>query len=440
MHQISVKDFPDLQLGDKRRNERFVSIINNINRQPGSSIPKHSASWYDTKATYSFFSNENVTTEKLQAAIASFGKEQIGHPNRLLIAHDISEISYNDLQAEGLGYMANANSRGILNFSSIAISEDGTPLSLLYQHNWVRPDDQFGKAEHRKQLGFEEKESYNWYKGITSVNQQLADGFQKIHIADREADIFDLFFCAYQPDTDLLIRAHHNRKLAEGNNLWDAVSEQPANTTSIQIPDKKGTKRTPIEVAVKYYKVEILRPLKNDCTYESVEMTAIEVKQTSDQYAWQQELVHWQLLTTLSVTTVAEALQCVQWYCYRWLIERFHYVLKSGTKIETLQLKHAASLQKAIHVYSIAAMRIMQLVYQSRQTPDISCETVLTKEQWIVLYILVHKKNVPPEQHPPSLADAVMWIAKLGGHLGRKSDGPPGLKTVWLGYQRVCDA
>ena len=169
-------------------------------------------------------------------------------------------------------------------------------------------------------------------------------------------------------------------------------------------------------------------------------MTAIEVKQVSEQQSWQEEPVHWRLLTTLSVGTVTEALQCVRWYCYRWLIERFHYVLKSGTKIEALQLKQAESLQKAIHVYSIAAMRIMQLVYQSRQTPNVSCEIALTKEQWIVAYMLIHKKPVKPEQQPPTLADAVMWIGKLGGHLGRKSDGPPGLKAVWLGYQRICDA
>ena len=81
----------------------------------------------------------------------------------------------------------------------------------------------------------------------------------------------------------------------------------------------------------------------------------------------------------------------------------------------------------------------MQLVYLSRTQPDTSCEVVLTKEQWCVLYMLIHKSpDVPPK--PPSLKEAVAWIGKLGGHLGRKSDGPPGLKTVWRGYKRLCDA
>lgn len=182
-----------------------------------------------------------------------------------------------------------------------------------------------------------------------------------------------------------------------------------------------------------------MRPLLSNNQYESVELTAIEIKQKGGKQDWQEEPLHWKLLTTLAVTTVTAAVQCVKWYCYRWLIERFHYVLKSGTKIEELQLKDASSLQKAIHVYSVAAMRIMQMVYQSRVTPDVSCEVILTKEQWIALYMLIHKNINIPDQ-PPTLGEAVAWIGKLGGHLGRKSDGPPGLKTVWLGYQRMCDA
>jgi len=431
-----------VNLGDIRRNERLVSIINNITRQPGSSIPKQNEGWYDTKATYCFFRNEAITTSMLKEAIAAYGKSQIQRGNTVLIAHDISQISYNDLRAEGLGYLADAAGRGIINFSSIAISTEGAPLSLLYQHNWTRPQETLGKAKQRKTTPFEDKESYHWYKGITAVNGQLGQGLQKIHIADREADIYDLFFCAYEPGTDLLIRARHNRKLEDGSALWNAVArQQPASKAELQLPDKTGKKTLGIEAEVRFQKVEILRPLVSSSKYESVEMTAIEVKQVSEQPAWQQEEpVLWRLLTTLSIQTLTAALQCVKWYGYRWLIERFHYVLKSGTKIEELQLGRAESLQKAVHVYSIAAMRIMQLVYQARQTPEVSCDVVLTKQQWAVLYMLIHRKLVLPEQKPPTLADAVLWIGRLGGHLGRKSDGPPGLKTVWLGYQRICDA
>jgi len=441
VHKITTKDFPHLDFGDVRRNERFVSIIDNLSTQPGSSIPKQSGSWYDTKATYSFFKNEDVTLSSLQRTIQSYGASQVTSDiKRVLVAHDMSTISYNDLKAEGLGYLANKEGRGIICYSSIALSDEGIPLSLLYQQTWVRPLEELGKAAQRKQTPFEQKESYNWYKGITQVNEQMGNRLQKIHIADREADVYELFFCGYEPDTDLLIRAHHNRHLSDGSHLWNAVAQQPAMAqVELQIPDKKGLKRVPIEVEVRYQDVEILRPSKGKHQYQSVELTGVEVRQISEKHPWQEEPVHWKLLTTLRVTTVEEALQCVEWYSYRWLIERFHFVLKSGTKVEELQLKQADSLQKAIHVFSIAAMRIMQMVYLSRSKPEVSCEMVLTKAQWAVLYMLIHRKReLPPK--PPTMSEAVKWIGRLGGHLGRTSDGPPGLQAVWLGYQRIMDA
>lgn len=440
MHEVNIKDFPQLNLGDIRRNERFVSIINNVSSKPGNSIPGQNEGWYSTKATYEFYKNKDVSLTALQQIISSYGSSQISGIGQVLIAHDFCQISYNDSMAEGLGYLANTRARGIIAYNSIAISTTGIPLSLLYQHNFVRPLEELGKSKKRSYTPFEDKESYHWYKGITAVNDLIGDNVHKVHIADREADIYELFFCAYEENTDLLIRAKHNRKLSDKSLLWDAVGAEPvAAKTTLNIPDKTGKKTTGIEVEVRYHQIEILRPKGSGNQYESVSMSAIELKQVSAKQDWQEAVLHWKLLTTLSVNTVAEALQCVKWYCYRWLIERFHYVLKSGTQIEELQLKKASSLQKAIHIYSISAMRMMQLVYQSRQTPNISCELVLTKDQWVVLYMLIHKSSKIPEL-PPTLAQAVAWIGKLGGHLGRKSDGPPGLKTAWTGYKRLIDA
>jgi Transposase Tn5 dimerisation domain/Transposase DNA-binding len=440
MHKITVKDFPHLNFGDIRRDERFVTIINNISDQPGSSIPKQNKRWYDTKATYAFFKNKDVSIEELKKALMLYGAKKIADEMTVLIAHDISNISYNDLQAEGLGYLDNKEGQGILCYSSIAATTDGLPLSLLYQHTWTRPHEELGKSNKRKQLSFEEKESYRWYEGMSKVNQLLGEGVHKIHIADREADIYELFFHAYESNTDLLIRARHNRSLLNGSHLWDNIAEQPVTATvSLDIPDKTGKKKLKAEAAVRYHEVEILRPSNNKHSYESVVLTAIEIKEKDSGGKAEEDLIQWKLLTTMEVKSVSDALQCVKWYTYRWLIERFHYVLKSGTKIEELQLKDAESLQKAIAVYSMAAFRVMQLVYESRHHPEVSCEVVLTKAQWKTLYMLIHGNNQIPKQ-PPSLQQAVMWIGRLGGHLGRKSDGPPGLKTVWQGYQQLCHA
>lgn len=439
MHKITVKDLPHVDFGDIRRDERFVTIINNISSQPGTSIPKQNRRWYDTKATYEFFKNKDVSIEKLKKTLMLYGAKQVSDEMQLLVIHDISNISYNDLQTEGLGYLDNKEGRGILCYTSIAATPEGLPLSLLYQHTWVRPLDELGKSSKRKQIHFEDKESYRWYEGMTEVNELLRSSVQKIHIADREADIYELFFHAYKSNTDLLIRARHNRKLSNGSQLWDNIGEQPvAATISLDIPDKTGKKKLQIEAEVRYHQVEILRPSNNKHSYESVILNAIEIKEKPDKKS-KEDIIHWKLLTTLDVNSESDVLKYIKWYTHRWLIERFHYVLKSGAKIEELQLKEATSLQKAIAVYSMAAFRVMQLVYESRHYPHVSCEVILTKAQWKTLYMLIHQTNQTPKV-PPNLQQAVMWIGRLGGHLGRKSDGPPGLKTVWLGYQELCHA
>lgn len=440
MHKITLKDFPHLNFGDIRRDERFVTMINNISSQPGASIPKQNKKWYDTKATYEFFKNEEVSLEELKKTMMMYGAKKLTDEMIVLIAHDISNISYNNLQAEGLGYLDNKEGRGILCYSSIACTTEGLPLSLLYQHTWTRPLEELGKSNKRRQLAFEDKESCRWYEGMSEVNKLLGNHIHKIHIADREADVYELFFHAYQSNTDLLIRARHNRRLSDGSHLWDNIAAQPlAATVSLDIPDKTGKKKLKVEAEVRYHEVEILRPSNNKKSYESVTLTAIEIKEKNSGIKNEQDIIHWKLLTTLEITSVSDALKCVRWYTFRWLIERFHYVLKSGTKIEELQLKDAESLQKAINVYSMAAFRVMQLVYESRHYPEVSCEVVLTKAQWATLYMLINGNNQMPKQ-PPSLQQAVMWIGRLGGHLGRKSDGPPGLKTVWQGYQQLCHA
>jgi len=436
MHKITVKDFPALDLGDKRRDERFIKIVENIVKQPGSSIPKHNKRWYDTKATYEFFKNEDIKLGAINAAISGYGALQVDQ-QQLLVVHDTSTISYNDLEAEGLGYIDNAAGKGIFCHNSIAVTTAGLPLALLNQVIWSREASELGKSAKRKQKPFEQKESYKWYRGIESVNTLLNKEIKKIHIGDRDADIYELFFSEPNAQSELLIRARHNRKIAEGSQLWQHIGEQKAAATEeIIIPDRTGKRKKKVTVQIRYKEVEILCPANKEGTvFESVVLTAIEIRQKGNV----KDGIHWKLLTTLPVNSEEDAKQCMRWYSYRWLIERFHYVLKSGCGIESLQLKKAESLMKAVAVYSLAAFNIMQLTYQSRQTPDISCEMVLTRQEWQTLYILKYKTTKLPKE-PPNLKQATRWIAQMGGYLARNSDGPPGLKTVWLGYEALLQA
>ena len=437
MHKITLKEFTQLDLGDIRRNERFTTIIDNAINHPGQSILQQNENWYDAKATYEFFKNEEITLEKLQRAIHTYGAASVAADlDCVLVLHDTSNVSYNGLQAEGLGYLDHGLGSGLILHTSMVANTKGTPLALLYQQIWARKDSEKGKAKDRQKKRIEDKESYKWIKGIEESNKILR-ATTKIHIADREADIYELFFTQPEAKAELLIRACRNRRTTEGASLWQEISNLSSVASIVlQIPDVTGHKKQATTVEVRYQKVELLCPKHSKSSYESVWVTAIEVRQPGIED--DEKGIWWKLLTTLEVKNIEDVKLYIKWYTYRWLIERFHYVIKSGCKIEALQLKQAESLKKAIVMYSLAGFKIMQMTYQSRETPAVSCEVVLSRNEWEALYIKIHNTAMIPGT-PPSLQQAAKWIGRLGGHLARKSDGPPGVKTIWRGYQRLRD-
>ena len=88
-----------------------------------------------------------------------------------------------------------------------------------------------------------------------------------------------------------------------------------------------------------------------------------------------------------------------------------------------------------IAIYSIIALEIMELVYLGRSQPDGTCEIRFTEDEWKLLYRVSNKTRELPEE-APTLKEAVVMIAKLGGFLARKSDGFPGVTVIWRGLTK----
>ena len=151
-----------------------------------------------------------------------------------------------------------------------------------------------------------------------------------------------------------------------------------------------------------------------------------------------QKPICWCLLTTVPVRTLAQAIERIQWYVKRWTIEEFHRVLKSGCQVEARQLTTRPRLQRALAIDMVVAWRIMDLSKAARLQPDAPADQWLSTDEWQALYCYVHATDQAPET-PPTIGQAVQWIAQLGGFLARKSDGHPGQMTLWRGLQRLKD-
>ena len=145
------------------------------------------------------------------------------------------------------------------------------------------------------------------------------------------------------------------------------------------------------------------------------------------------------LVSDLEVNSFEQACELLRWYSFRWLIERYHYTLKSGCHIEDLQLETADRIRRSVATYAIVAWRLLWLTYEARVNPEQSCELVFESFEWQSLFCSIHnnKKRLPKK--PPTLQQVIRWIAQLGGFLGRRHDGLPGVKVLWRGLTRLHD-
>jgi hypothetical protein len=150
------------------------------------------------------------------------------------------------------------------------------------------------------------------------------------------------------------------------------------------------------------------------------------------------EPLEWMLLTTMSVENFDQAIEKLRWYAKRWGIEVYHRTLKSGCKIEERQLGSADRLEACLAIDMVVAWRIFHLAKLGRQTPDVPCSVFFEEAEWKALFCFVQQDPKPPDQ-PPTLRQAIGMVASLGGFLGRRSDGDPGTKSLWLGIQRLDD-
>lgn len=140
------------------------------------------------------------------------------------------------------------------------------------------------------------------------------------------------------------------------------------------------------------------------------------------------------LLTTIEVGDVEAAAKIVEYYTVRWSIELFHRILKSGCRIEKRQFETADALRNLLAIDSLVAWRIQLVTMLGRALPDLPCDVVFEAHEWKALYCYVHQTPKPPES-PPSLREAVRLVARIGGFLGRKGDGQPGMTVLWRGLQ-----
>lgn len=432
--------FATVNLPDTRLATRAVKLVAALAAHPGHSIAGACEDRHQAKAAYRFVENERVTVKSILPSLADATARNCAGHTRILVIQDTTAFNFSSLKATtGLGPIGDSGSsaQGIWCHTTLAATKSGKPIGVLHQELWVRDPEDRHKAHQRKTRPIEQKESLRWLTGVRVGHGRVAEclGAKRpalLHIADREAAIAELFEEIRRQGDDAIIRCRHNRSTDHPLKwAFAAVRAMPSlGTLSVDVPrdDTHPARTARVEVRACRLRLPV-----HSAGEPPLELTLLEVWEA--QPPPDCKPLHWLLWTTLEVQTLEQAVRVVTWYQCRWRIEDVHLTLKSGYNVEELQFETAERLEKLITLITPLAIRVVNLRDAVRERPEAPCTEVLSDPEWRTLQAYFNKQLPGPQQAPPTLRQAALWIGRLGGHMGRKSDGLPGVRTLWLGFR-----
>ena len=292
--------------------------------------------------------------------------------------------------------------------------------------------------------------SQRWLEGWNIAQrlwQDLGGNRKVLCVADREADIYELLAASQQQraktgdGAGLLIRSRHDRQLdrEEGGSLWQIPEDLTiVAELEVEIPrGKQGLRSRRAKLTVRAGQVLLAVPAhkrKYLGLKESVGLWFLEVIETDPPAG--AAPVCWRLLTTEPVMSATDAKRLVACYALRWRIEMLFRILKSGCRAEQRQVQTVEKLKALIALDLVIACHLLAMTMQARSKPDDPADRWLAREEWEALCVQAAGGGPAPALCP-SIKNAVLMIAKLGGFLARKSDGDPGSDVLWRGLAKL---
>lgn len=396
--------------------ERFTA-------DPTASVPKACRGWGETMAAYRFFDNDSIDWRAIMAPHWQQTQQRMAEQSVVLCLQDTTELDFNGQGAIGLGPLSYEAQRGMYLHPTYAVTPGREPLGIVDAWMWAREKkDKFG-------IRGGPKESLRWIEGyerIAEMAPNLPDT-RLVYVADREADLVPLMLRAQELGTpaDWLVRAQHNRCLPEGEKLWlHAGAGKPVGEITFAMAARHGVKARTVRQQLWARKVEL--PAGKGETVSATCIIAREIEAPPGA-----KPIEWRLLTNREASTLAAAVELIDWYRARWEIEILFNVLKNACKVEALQLGSIEQLERALALFMVVAWRIAHLMRLGRTCPDLDANLFFDPDEIEAAYLL--RDKVPPAK--PRLNDVLRQIACLGGFLARKGDGEPGVKTIWLGLK-----
>ncbi|MEX1223100.1 MAG: IS4 family transposase [Pirellulales bacterium] len=436
--QWAEKNFGECQLGDRRRTKRLVKYAAQAAAGSEASTPGQTESWADCKAAYRLFDEDDVSFEAI--CRPHWNHSTSRESGLFLLIGDTTEIDFGyDPAVTGLAPIGSGNHRGFHLHSSLMIEAEteqviGLAGSEIF-HRQPQP-----KREKTREKKNRARESEVWGRVIDQVGRPAGTA-RFIHVLDAGADNYEVFCHLKQQEAGWVVRASQKHRMVldgrgQRRQLSELLESAPAaGRYTLSLRSRKNQPAREALLEVRFVRLEMPiptqpTPFMKACGIKTIPMYALQVREIDPPAGV--EPLDWILLTSEPLESFDDAWKVIGYYEKRWCVEDYHKCLKTGCRVESRQYKTSARLERVTGVLSVVAVRLLQLKFAARCEPSPPAEETVPPV-WIEVLQRVRGIARPLE----TARDFLREVAKLGGFLGRKSDGEPGWITIWRGMNKL---
>jgi len=434
------QQFSDCQLGDERRTRRLVRLAEQVVSHPSGGFPEQTETWADLKAAYRLLDRAEVTFQSVGEV--HWEQTRRRSAGRYLVLGDTTELDFGfHRDIPDLGPTGNGGGWGFLLHSGLLVAAEGEEIFGLagQRIHYRKPAPH---KENTTQRLERDRESKVWGEVIDAVGRPSED-VELVHVLDRGADNFEVYCHCLEQGTDWVVRVtQKNRNILTPDDrrmpLKAYLTTLPlSGTYELSLRARPGQAARTAKLQVRYGALRVPPPAHQSPYVKGInprpiEMYVVHVREVDAPAGV--EPIEWILLTSLVVEDFEDAWLVIGYYEKRWLIEEWHKALKTGCRVTERQLKTKHRLEAMVGLLSVVGVRLLQLKSAARAEPHRPARRMIPP-RWITLLKAARKHLTPVKSL--TVGEFYRELAKLGGFIGRKSDGVPGWITIWRGWQKL---
>jgi hypothetical protein len=451
----SIRDeFLGAELGDLRRTDRLLSIVEAVSAAPDKSLPEIARDDAELEAMYRFFENDGIDpVEMLVPHFEATAARSAGFKS-IIVIHDTTRVLYSledDLRA-GLG--RHGNKQGFMALPALVLGGDGdnVPLGLAAFDAWTEDSEPSTARPKRKKArqNWGRVGADRWLDSIYEASRYAREDVHQLHVIDAEGEGHKLFAKTIELGHGFVVRFRRQRnvaldtdpsefiKVAKAADRLEGIVEEevPLLARKASFDTRRPARDARIArltFSAAHVQIKMTWNLKqtDPDLPELLSLNLVSVRELNPPDG--EDPVEWLLATSEPIDTVKQVKRVVAIYKARWTIEEFFRVVKSGCAFESRQLESFAALQRFLAICLVVAWRVLLLRQRNRVDPEASAETVLSP---LMIFVL-RATGRRPLSSKPTVGEAVLAVAGIGGHI--KNNGPPGCIVLRRGMERLLE-